>query len=123
MKSENQKLVPLKFIRIAKDMLTKDMAEKFGVASSYISEVETGRRDLNNIHKIRYGLGNLNISLNDYLELLYFCEQVEKMELNYSFAYKIVLMKAIGIVNPDLKEKSEKTILKYIPNNNTTYSR
>lgn len=102
-------LVPLRFIRIAKDMSLKEMSESFEVTPAYISALEKGER---NIRKgtLLLGLGNLNIEYRYYLELEALGFDLSKEELDDYDKYKIMLAKAIGVVNPELIKESEQLI-------------
>ena len=69
MENKKNSLVPLRFIRIAKDMKLKEMAEAFEVTLAYISAIEKSERNIKK-QTLLVGLNNLNINYVDYLETL-----------------------------------------------------
>lgn len=113
MEKNKNSLVPLKFIRIAKDMKTKEMAEVFEVTTAYISAIETTSR---NIRKqvLIYGLEKLNINYGDYLELEALSYELSLREdIDDLKKYRIMLIKAIGVINPSLKEECKELLNRY----------
>ena len=110
MENKKNNLVPLKFIRIAKDITAKEMSESFKVTSAYICAVEGGERNLKE-QTLVYGLNNLNINYEEYLELESLSYELSlKEEIDNYEKYKIMLTKAIGVINPELKEQAEELI-------------
>jgi len=109
MKNKNNNLVPLRFIRIAKDMSSKEMSESFEVTPAYISALEKGERNIKKA-TLLLGLNNLNIEYGHYLELEALSYELSQKDIEEYDKYKIMLTKAIGVINPDLKEDAEQLI-------------
>lgn len=110
MENKKNNLVPLKFIRIAKDITAKEMSESFKVTPAYIYAVESGERNLKE-QTLIYGLNNLNINYEEYLELESLSYELSlKDEIDNYEKYKIMLTKAIGVINQELKEQAEELI-------------
>jgi len=113
MKERKNSLVPLKFIRIAKDMKSKEMAEAFGVTTAYISAIETTSRNIRK-QTLIYGLQKLNINYADYLELEALSYELSLREdIDDLKKYRIMLIKAIGVINPTLKQNCEELLNTY----------
>ena len=101
-----QQLVSLKFIRIAKDFSREEFSKYFLCTMSYISAVELGKRSMH-MRTIESGLRKMEISFDDYLQLEKLKETLINLNIDEEFAYRCMLAKSIGIVNPDLKEQAE----------------
>lgn len=113
MTSERNILSPLKFIRIAKDMKMREMAEIFEVTSAYISAIEMGQRKIKK-QVLIYGLNDLNINYDDYLELESLSYELSLREdIDDLKKYRIMLIKAIGVVDIDLKEEIDQLLDTY----------
>ena len=93
-------LVPLKMIRIAKNMSTEEMASHFEVTTAYINLIENGDKALRKT-TLKYGLIGLNISYEDYSELENFSNYLLEKEIDKHDKYKYMLMKTIGILSPE----------------------
>ena len=93
-------LVPLKMIRIVKNMSTEEMAGHFEVTTAYINAIENGIKTFRPT-TLKYGLIGLNISYEDYEELENFSNYLSEKELNKQDKYKYMLMKTIGILSPE----------------------
>lgn len=110
-------LDPIRFIKIAKDMSSKEMAEYFGVTSAYISNITASELSPNkrNMSKrvLLYGLERLGIFYSDYLELEAFSYEISNKEISDNRKFRYMLIKAIGTVCPELKEESEKILNTY----------
>ncbi|MBE6160474.1 MAG: helix-turn-helix transcriptional regulator [Lactobacillales bacterium] len=110
-------IVPLRIIRIAKDLSMEEMANNFMVTKAYISAVEKGDRKMK-IQTLKFGLDNMNINLDDYFQLEKFSEELLDSELSNSDKFKFMLIKTLGIVSIKLKVKSEEILEKYYNNRN-----
>lgn len=108
-------IIPLRMIRIAKDLNLEQMAEFFLVTNAYISAIEKGKREMN-FRTLKYGLDNLGITLDDYQELDSFREYIEKQPLEQQNKFKFMLIKTLGVVSPELKESSNELINIYLDN-------
>lgn len=80
----------LKLLRIANNMSVKELAEKMGVSSTYITEVEASNRNpsLNTLTKYSEALGVSKSTI------LYFDE--EGSQINYN--YQSLLLKILEII-------------------------
>ena len=103
---KNTSIMPLRMIRIAKDLNMEQMAEYFLVTKAYISALEKGKREMN-FRTLKYGLDNLGITLDDYSDLDGFREYIEKQPLDQQSKFKFMLIKTLGVVSPELKENAE----------------
>ena len=104
--NEKVNLNPIRMIRISKDLTKSELAEYFKVSSTFMGLVENGKRKFK-IQVLKYGLDNLGISLEDYDTLVEFSEFLSSQDLSDNTKYRFMLMKTIGIINPDLKAQSE----------------
>lgn len=102
----NKKLIPLRLIRIVKNMDAKEMATYFDISTPYISSMENGNRKINE-DILERGLNNLGIDIKEYQELESFCNDLAESELNYQDKYRYALMKALGVVEPGFKSETE----------------
>lgn len=112
---KNTSIMPLRMIRIAKDLNMEQMAEYFLVTKAYISALEKGEREMN-FRTLKYGLDNLGITLDDYSDLDGFREYIEKQPLDQQSKFKFMLIKTLGVVSPELKENAEELISRYLDN-------
>lgn len=112
---KNTNTMPLRMIRIAKDLNMEQMAEYFLVTKAYISALEKGKREMN-FRTLKYGLDNLGITLDDYSELDSFREYIENQPLDQQSKFKFMLIKTLGIVSPELKENANDLIASYLDN-------
>lgn len=110
--NEQINIKPLRMIRIAKDLTMEEMGEYFLVTKAYISALEKGNRSIN-FRTLRFGLDNLNISLEDYNTLEEFSETLLNDELSNKDRYKFMLIKTLGVVDTELKEETEELLDKY----------
>lgn len=110
--NEQINIKPLRMIRIAKDLTMEEMGEYFLVTKAYISALEKGNRSIN-FRTLRFGLNNLNISLEDYNTLEEFSETLLNDELSNRDRYKFMLIKTLGVVDTELKEETEELLDKY----------
>ena len=112
----NKKLIPLRLIRIVKNMDAKEMATYFDISTPYISSMENGNRKINDDILLR-GLTNLGIDLQEYNELEDFCNALTESDLDYQDQYRYALMKAIGAISPGFKAETESFLNMFlIPN-------
>lgn len=102
----NKKLIPLRLIRIVKNMDAKEMATYFDISTPYISSMENGNRKINE-DILERGLNNLGIDIKEYQELENFCNDLEELELDFQDKYRYALMKALGVVEPGFKSETE----------------
>ena len=102
----NKKLIPLRLIRIVKNMDAKEMATYFNISTPYISSMENGNRKINE-EILQRGLTNLGIELKDYEELEEFCASLTESDLEHQEQYRYALMKALGVVHPGFKAETE----------------
>lgn len=112
---QNTSIMPLRMIRIAKDLNMEQMAEYFKVTKAYISALEKGKRDMN-FRTLKYGLDNLGITLDDYSDLDSFREYLENQSLAQQDKFKFMLIKTLGVVSPELKENTNELITIYLDN-------
>ncbi len=102
----NKKLIPLRLIRIVKNMDAKEMATYFDISTPYISSMENGNRKINE-DILERGLNNLGIDIKEYEELEKFCNDLTDSELDYKDQYRYALMKALGVVDQGFKSETE----------------
>ena len=112
---KNTSIMPLRMIRIAKDLNMEQMAEYFLVTKAYISALEKGKREMN-FRTLKYGLDNLGITLDNYSDLDGFREYIEKQPLDQQSKFKFMLIKTLGVVSPELKENAEDYGFEFIGN-------
>ena len=103
---------PIRMIRIAKDLTMEEMAQFFLVTRAYISAIEKNKREFR-LRTLKFGLNNLNISLNDYFILEEFSQELLNSELCNRDKYKFMLIKTLCILEPDEKNSSEEILEKY----------
>lgn len=103
---EKVNLNPIRMIRISKDLTKSELAEYFKVSSTFMGLVENGKRKFK-IQVLKFGLDNLGISLEDYHTLEEFSEFLSNQDLSDNTKYRFMLMKTIGVINPDLKAESD----------------
>lgn len=115
MENIKNSLVPLKFIRIAKDMSSKDFAEYFLVSPAYISAIEKGQRQMHP-RTIKSGLRDMGIEFEDYLELEQLAKELNLKDIEEGKKYRIMLIKAIGVADTSLKDISEQLLDTYYRN-------
>lgn len=107
MTNKKLNLAPLRYITIVKDVTKKEMAQYFEMNSSYFSEIINGKRIINK-NKLLMGLKNLNINYGDYLELEALSYDLSLREdIDNLIKYRMMLVKAIGVVAPSEKKKCE----------------
>lgn len=112
MEEKEVSLQPLRFIRIAKDMSQKDFAQYFLITPAYITALENGKRKISE-RTLRFGIAQLNIEYDDYLELEELSENLKQQKYDDLKKYRIMLIKAIGVIAPDLKEQTEELLQNY----------
>lgn len=105
-------LMPIRIIRIAKDLSMEEMANYFMVTKAYISAIEKNKRKIR-IQTLKFGLDNMNISLDDYYELQDFSQELLNIELSERDKYKFMLIKTLGVVSPEQKTQSEELLEKF----------
>ena len=110
---KNGKINVLRMIRIAKDLNMEEMAEYFLVSKAYISAIEKGIRNIS-LRTLKFGLNNLGILIEDYFELVDFAEKLDEMSLNNESKYKFMLIKTLGVVSPELKDKSNQILGEFL---------
>lgn len=106
MQSEVHNLNPLRLIRTAKDLNQEEFAGYFLCTKAYISAVEHGKRQMT-FRTLKSGLTEMQISVEDYFELEKLRDYMIEMNIDSLSVYRCMLAKAIGLVNPDLKEQAE----------------
>lgn len=109
MKNDTEQLVPLKFIRIAKDLNRDQFSKYFLCTKAYISSIELGKRIMHP-RTLKSGLKEMGISVEDYMKLEELKDYLEKLNVDKEVAYRTMLARALGIVSPDLKEKAESLV-------------
>ena len=122
MKSNQQNLHPLKFIRIAKDIKQNEFSKYFSCSPAYISSVENGKRKMT-LRILKSGLNELGISLEDYFELEELGNYLITSETEKEIIYRCMLAKSIGIIRPDLKKDAEQLIVEFLEIHNNKKSR
>ena len=113
MKSNQQNLHPLKFIRIAKDIKQNEFSKYFSCSPAYISSVENSKRKMT-LRILKSGLNELGISLEDYFELEELGNYLITSETEKEIIYRCMLAKSIGIIRPDLKKDAEQLIVEFL---------
>ena len=98
--------LPLRLIRIAKNLKQSEMAKIFGVTRQYINYIEQGRRVMGEELLVN-GLAKMDIPCNSYRELERFTNYIIRENLLNQEMYARALSKAIGIVCHDIKEKTD----------------
>ena len=109
MDKKYEKLVPLKFIRIAKDLNREEFSKYFLCTTAYISSIEIGKRVMH-IRTLKSGLREMGISIDDYMKLEELKEILIKLNVEEEVAYRTMLSRALGIINPDLKTEAEELV-------------
>ena len=102
-------ITPIRMIRIIKDLSMDEMAEYFMVTKAYISAIEKRERKFR-IQTLKFGLDNMNISLEDYYILEDFSNELLNEELSDRDKYKFMLIKTLGIVEPEAKDKTDELL-------------
>jgi len=106
---ERLNLNPLRMIRIAKDLSDKDLGEIFKVSGTYVAAIENTDGHLPK-DILETGLACINISMDDYLELLGFKVELEASDIDDREKYKFMLFKTLGITDEKAKADVEKII-------------
>ena len=106
-------IMPLRMIRIVKDLKMKEMAAYFEVTPAYIGAIENGEREMN-FRTIKYGLDNLGISRDSYEELVEFQNKLINSDMSDEDRFKFMLIKTLGVVSPELKEQSTFILNEYL---------
>ena len=106
---ERLNLNPLRMIRIAKDLSDKDLGEIFKVSGTYVAAIENTDSHLPK-DILETGLACINISMDDYLELLEFKVELEASDIDDRDKYKFMLFKTLGITDEKAKADVEKII-------------
>lgn len=105
MKCENKySIVPLKMIRIVKGLKVSEMAIYFECSQALISSIENETRSMYPKTLIK-GLKKLGITFEDYEELVDFRNSLYDIQKNDEDKYKYMLIKTIGILLPNEKDK------------------
>lgn len=91
----------VKYIRIANDMSTKEVAELMGVRASFISDLENGTRNItmSSLKKLAIAY---NISVS---QILFFDEQQEQNNMNYRQTLIMILKYLEYECNNNLEQK------------------
>lgn len=106
MDKKYEKLVPLKFIRISKDLNRDEFSKYFLCTKAYISSIELGKRIMHP-RTLTSGLREMGISIDDYMTLEELKDILINLNVEEEVAYRTMLARALGIVSPDLKEEAE----------------
>lgn len=115
-------ITPMRMIRIAKDLTMTDMANYFMVTPAYIGVLEKNQRKIK-IQSLKFGLDNLGISLDDYFLLENFSKNLLNDNISDECKYRYMLIKTLGVVNPELKVQTEELLEKYYTPSETNKSR
>lgn len=115
-------ITPMRMIRIAKDLTMTDMANYFMVTPAYIGALEKNQRKIK-IQSLKFGLDNLGISLDDYFLLENFSKNLLNDNISDEYKYRYMLIKTLGVVNPELKVQTEELLEKYYTPSETNKSR
>ncbi len=99
----------LRMIRIVMDLSIEQMADHFLVSSSYISALEKGKRKIN-FRTLKYGLDNLKIKMEDYLELDDFRNYLENGDFDMQSKFRYMLIKTVGVVSPNLRKTTDELL-------------
>lgn len=102
-------ITPIRMIRIIKDISMEEMADLFMVSKAYISAIENNQRKFR-IQTLKYGLDKLNISLENYYILEEFSQELLITELPDRDKYKFMLIKTLGVVEPDTMIQTEELL-------------
>lgn len=102
----SKRLIPLRLIRIVKNMDAKEMATYFNISSPYMSSIENGNKRINE-EILQRGLNNLEIDIKEYEELEKFCVDLMESDLEYQDQYRYALLKALGAIHPGFKAETE----------------
>ena len=101
---EGRNFNPVRLIRIVKDMSLDEYATYFETTKSYINQVETGKRNINE-SRLVIGLDKLGIDIEDYKYFESIIDNLLDFDIDVETKYAIALGRAIKVVNPNLKEK------------------
>ena len=98
---------PLTLIRIAKGYTSDEMAEIFQISKSHMSMYEQGKRSIIE-KKVINGLMRLNIDYEEFKDYCKYLSKVAKTNVSIKRKYACALGRAIGLVNPELKNESKR---------------
>ena len=113
MQSEVHNLNALRLIRTVKDLNQEEFAKYFLCTKAYISSVERGKRQMT-FRTLKGGLNEMQISIAGYFELEELRDYMIGINVDSLSIYRCMLAKAIGLVNPNLKDQAELLITQII---------
>ena len=93
-------------LRTILGMKPAEFAEKFACTGAYISAIENGTRSMK-FQTLCYGLNNLGISYDRYLELDSFVNSIANEELDEQNKRRLMMLKAMSITETDEEVKKK----------------
>tara|TARA_R100001244_G_scaffold130196_1_gene102129 strand:- start:29 stop:343 length:315 start_codon:yes stop_codon:yes gene_type:complete len=92
LKADNSLSQALRLLRVYKDLSQKDLAEKLEISTSYLSELESAKKDPTMVIVKKYAeLFNISPSA-----ILFFSEHLNEEKGNDSFAIQKLLLKTLN---------------------------
>lgn len=117
---------PFRMIHIVKELKAKDIAKMFGCTSTYITQIENGEKDPNNIYFLKNGFDKMGVSLDSYFTLREFAIILNNIDLKKEQKYQIMLIKTLGEIYPKLHQEAEEILSVNFGNlfdNNSTFEK
>lgn len=105
MQNEINNLSVFKIIRVAKGITLKELSKYFDCDSAYLSECANGKKKIN-LERLKRSLANMNIRTSEYFVLEEMRDYMIKNNYSYLEIYQTMLIYALGMVNPELKEEA-----------------
>lgn len=96
---------PFKMIRVASDLNVKQFAEYFSISEHHVHLVEKSDRNIS-ATKLKQGLNSLDISEDEFLELLEISKYLSNCLIDKFDKYTLMLSITLGIIDQSLKKKS-----------------
>ena len=98
----------IKIARVANDLKTKELAEKVGFSTTYISEVESGNKSIS-LDSFRLLASAFNMGPSQLMSLLEKYSELGKQDIDELTRYQKTLMEALEIIINNQKDNSDKS--------------
>lgn len=109
MQNETHNLSALKIIAVAKGITLKELSKYFECTPAYFNECANGKKKIK-LEKLTRSLTNMNIRTSEYFMLEEMRDYMIENGYDHLKIYQAMLAKAIGMVNPELKEEANSLI-------------
>lgn len=116
----NNKLSAMKAVRIALDLSIEEFSNKLGVTSSYISAIENRKKHIS-MSLMEKMKEVYNIKMSEYMQIQEFLEFLETLELTYLEKYRFMIIKSLGVVDINMKDRCQNLLDNYFSYNNEKY--